>query len=123
MTVAELAEVFQLGSSLARIETTLGHVATVGEKTNVTVTDMQTVMGGMQVTLGQHSTILTNLVPRVAKLEEQPHGDYATKTELAEIKDEVKAGRLTWPKVGLVVAGIVSGLTLVGVIDSWTPGT
>lgn len=123
MTVAELAEVFQLGSSLARIETTLGHVATVGEKTNATVTDMQTVMGGMQVQLGQHGTILNNLVPRVTKLEEKDHdhSGLATKSELQEVKDEVKGSRLTWPKVATLIAAIVSGLVLAGIVDGWTP--
>lgn len=123
VTVAELSEVFQLGGTLARIETTLGHVAATGEKTNTAVGGMQEALGIVQVTLGQHSTILANVVPRVDKLEAAPSPDHVTRAEHEELKAEVKAGRLSWPKVAVLITALGGIIALVGALDSWTPAT
>lgn len=123
MSVAELAEVFNLGGTLARIETTLNHVATTGEKTNLTVTGMQEVMGGLQVQIGQHTTILSNLVPRVEKLESATPEDVPSRAEFLELKDEVRSSRLSWPKIALLISALVALFGLVAVVDTWTPLT
>lgn len=125
VSVAELSEVFNLGGTLARIETTLNHVATTGEKTNGTVTGMQEIMGTVQVQLAQHTTILGNLVPRVDKLEaaDKVGVDAPSRQEFTELRDEVRSHRLSWPKIATLIGALVALFALVAIIDGWTPAS
>lgn len=119
MTVAEMAEVFQLGGTLAEIRTTLGFVKGTVEKTDLTVTDTSGRVGNIEVILGRHEE-------RIGALESRPATepiDAPSMSQFVELKDEVKSGRLTWPKIALLITALVGLFALMAIYDAWTPGT
>lgn len=118
VSVAELSEVFQLGGALSEIKTTLGFVRGTVEKTDNTVNGMSARLGVVEVTMGRHEERITN----VEKRAEPDMATYATKDELAEVKAEVAGGRLSWPKVGALVAAGASIAALAAFADRVIPG-
>jgi hypothetical protein len=129
LNTTELAEAFGLGSALAEIRTTLGFVRGTVEKTDSTVTDMSGRMGTMEVRQGEQAQQIHTLFQQIARVEDDVKtlrsapGEQPSRAEFVELKDEVKSGRLSWTKVAALVAAIAVSLTVVGIVDAWTPGT
>jgi len=98
MTDAELSEAFKLGGVLARVEERILGVAKTADRIDTTVTGMSERLGVVENTLGQQDV-------RLAAVEARPT---VTREELNEIRTEMRASRLTWPKL-LAGAGAVVG--------------
>lgn len=118
VSVAELSEVFQLGGALSEIKTTLGFVRGTVEKTDSTVNGMSARLGSVEVILGRHEERISN----VEKRPVDDHSIYATKDDLQEVKDEVRSHRLSWPKVGALVAAGVGIAALATFANTIIPG-
>lgn len=125
-TTAELAEAFSLGSRLAEIATTLGFVRQTVEKTDGTVTDMSARLGAVEIEQGRQGEQLRTAFQRIEAIENRPpqvaHGDVA-RPEFEELKAEVRAGRLSWPKLLAGLGGLAAFVAVIAYIDTFTPGT
>lgn len=119
----QIAEAFQLGTVLARIETNLGHVGETTRRIDQTVTGMSERLGVLEIASGRQDEQLRTAFRRIEQLEERDSVavDTPTRREFDDVKAEVAHGRLSWPKVGALLAGLSAGFVVVGVIDSWTP--
>lgn len=118
MSVAELAEVFQLGSSLARLETNVGNVVKVIDKIDLATSSTESRLGVVEVTLGRYGE-------RIQNLENRPQtdtSDVIKRPEFDELKAEVRGNRLSWPKIGALVAAIAALTGLAAFADKIIPG-
>lgn len=129
-TTAELAEAFQLGAVLSRIETTLGHNTKVIERTDSTVSDISSTVNEIQITQGRHSEQIATLFNRIEgvehrqdEMEHAPPVQVVARIEFDELKSEVKSGRLSWGKVSALIVALVGTLTLLNIWDQITPPT
>jgi hypothetical protein len=113
-SMEQLGEAFQLGSVLSRIETTLGHNTGVIERTDRTVTDMSTRLGALEVNHGRQSERISTAFNRIEALEARPAFDYVPRADFVELKDEVKAGRLSWGKIAVLLGALatIAGLLI-----------
>jgi len=125
-STADLTEAFSLGSNLAEIKTTLGFVRQTVEKTDGTVTDMSSRLGAVEVEQGKQGEQIRTAFQRIEAVEQRPAAtapDAVTRAEFEEVRNEVKSGRLSWPKLLTGAGGIVATLAIIAWFDGLTPGT
>lgn len=122
-TATELSEAFGLGSVLARIETGQQGLVKTVDKIDKNVDTMGTQLGEMKVTLATHTEQITTLFKITDSLKEDPVVSPVSRREFDDLQAEVRSGRLSWTKIGLLLAGIAAFFAVTAVIDLWTPGT
>lgn len=111
----EQAEAYGVGQSLGAMQTTLGHIADDVKEVRSTTTKTASDVTELKVQLTGHSGRLDG---HDRELKELKQLDPIGRAEFTEMKTEMAAGRLTWPKLitavtalgGLVTAG--AGLLL-----------
>lgn len=130
-STVELAEAFGLGSTLAAIQTTLGHVQKTVDKTGDVVGDMASQVAEMRINQGRQGEQLKTLFERmdlhevrITAVEARPQVTPTdiTRRELDELKSEVASGRLSWGKVGGLIIGLGAVCTLLVFADRIIPG-
>lgn len=129
-TATELAEAFGLGGTLGEIKTVLGFVQKTVEKTDGTVSEMSADVSALKVEQGRQGEQLRTAFQRIAAVEKDVEGlqsaepaDTPSRAEFVELKTEVAQGRLSWPKVGTLIAGLAAIVVLVTYWDGLTPGS
>lgn len=117
---AEQTEAYGLGATLATISTTLRFVSGTVTKMDNSLDGALRELGMMRVDVGRHDEQIRTLFAWKLAQEGTVTPDYATKTDVSELRTELAGNRLTWPKLlagfsalgGVAIAGCALLLTV-----------